>query len=101
MRVLEGRSEPELPAEPLTRAVLVLRPARLAVPVLPPDPAEVLDLENDHREDGEQEQPRAHRPRIAPNRAGCNGLSGSPSRAQSPTPKRGRRRATAASNAAS
>ena len=42
------RLDPELPAELLAGALLVLHTAVAAVPELPPDPAQVLDLEADN-----------------------------------------------------
>jgi hypothetical protein len=54
------RSDPELPAELPAAAVLVLDAARLAVPELPPDPAEVLHLEDDHADDREEQKSGGH-----------------------------------------
>ena len=59
------------------RAVLVLRGAAAAAPVLPPDPLEVLDLEDHEREDPEQDDRRRHANTVAHNRATRNGPPGS------------------------
>src|SRR4051812_7765788 len=95
------RSEPDLPLEPCARALLVLRAARLAVPVLPPDPAEMLDLEDDHAGDRKEEHVGGHPMRIANEGPHHNGPTGSFSGSQRPSVKRGSRRSTSLSNARS
>src|SRR5581483_4773629 len=86
-----GRPRPRLEehhpgARRAARAVLVLRVAVPAGPVLPPDPLQVLDLEEEEREDPEEDDRLGHAPTVAYERAARNGPPGSSSPRIRPNP---------------
>src|SRR3954463_15812345 len=55
------------------RAVLVLHRAAAAVPVLPPDPLQMLDLERHEGEDPEEDHSPGHSLKVAQERAARHG----------------------------
>src|SRR5579871_4618416 len=71
------------------RAVLVLRAAAAAVPVLPPDPLEMVHLEHEQREDPDEDLGLRHATTVAEGRATRNGPPGSSRRGGGPTPPGG------------
>src|SRR5262249_36173397 len=70
----------------VARAVLVLHPAAPAVPVLPPDPLEVVQLEHEQGDDPEEDlRTRHRRSRIVAPRPGRNGPIDSSVRRRGPS----------------